>query len=821
MFDSLLLDLRYAARRLLRTPLFTASAVAVLAIGIGLNAVVFNVVDTALFRPLPFRDAERVVHVYQAADDGTPSSTSFPAYLEMAATTDVFAEVAATSSDNARWDSDGGPRYVSIQYATASYLPVLGLRPYLGRWFDREHDRVGADMVAVVSFAAWRTRFGSDPTVVGRNVQINNQTVTLIGVGPEGFSGDANALVADFWLSISSVRVGGPYRAANLERRGDHWYQVIARLVPGVTVERARDAMRGLAARLAESDPTIDKGRDISVFPLDEVRLHPSLDGALREGSAALAAVAALVLLLACSNLGNLLLARALSRGPEIAVRQVLGSDGYRTARLLLIEALLLSTAGALAGLAMSAWSAAALSSLALPARLPVVGTLNVAFNARVATFGVLLAVATGLLFGLVPALRAASADAATNLRDAGRAHSTGRGVSALRKGLIAAQVAISIVLVIGAGLMARSLANAQRVEPGIDTDRIAVIGTDLPQAGVTQAESVAVVARLLERVAALPGVERAALTSRLPAEIGPSTTQVIDGYRPPAGTGAVELPLAFVSRDYFATMGIPLVAGRTFTPDDRADTPPVIVVNQAAARAYWGGNAVGGRMQRQGAGSQWVSVVGVVADAKVLDLTEDPTPAIYLSTEQVGAQIGAFGFSIVARTSGDPAALTKELELALHDVRPSLPIERELTLKQHLGDGLRFERGGTIALGAFSALALLIASVGIYAVVAFAVGARSHELGIRAALGATAPAVVHMIVRESLVTVSIGLVVGLGLAALLMRGIAGALFGVPPVDAMTFIVSSALLLGAAWLAAWLPARRAASSDPAHLLKSE
>ena len=817
MFDSLILDVRYATRRLLRTPLFTACAVAVLAIGIGLNAVVFNVVDTALFKPLPFRDADRVVHVYQASDDGAPSSTSFPAYLEMAATTDVFAEVAATSSENARWDRDDGPRSVSIQYATASYLPLLGLRPYLGRWFDREHDRVGAELVAVVSFAAWRTRFAGDPSVIGRSIRLNNQTVTLIGVGPEVFSGEANALAADFWLSISSVPVGGPYRVMNLERRGDHWYQVVARLAPGVTVEQAREAMRRLATRLAESDPTIDKGRDIRVFAPGEVRFHPLIDGGLRGGSVALAAVAALVLLLACSNLGNLLLARALARGPEIAVRQVLGSDGFRIARLLLIEALLLSTLGALAGLAVAAWSATLLSTFALPAGVPFVGTLNVAFNRRVATFGALLAVAAGLSFGLVPALRAAKADAATNLRDAGRAHSTGRGLSVLRKGLIAAQIAISIMLVIGAGLTTRSLTNAQRVNPGVDADRIAVIGTDLAQGGVTQQQAAAVAAQLLERVAGLPGVERAALTSRLPAQIGASTTQIIDGYHPAAGTGAVDLPYALVSRDYFATMGIAVLAGRTFAAEDRADTPLVVVVNQAAARAYWGGNAIGGRIKRQDAASRWVTVVGVVADTKVMDLTEDPTPAIYFSAEQGGAG----GFSIVARTSRDPAALTKELETALHDVRPSLPITRELTLKDHFGNGLELARGGTIALAAFSALALLIASLGIYAVVAFGVGARAHELGIRAALGATAPAVVRMIVRESLATVSIGLAVGLVLAALAMRGIAGALFGVPPVDAVTFIASTALLFGAAWLAAWLPARRAAGTDPAKLLKSE
>jgi len=817
MFDSLVLDVRYAARRLLRTPLFSASAIAVLAVGIGLNALVFNVVDTALFRPLPFRDAGRVVYIYQASEDGAPSSTAFPAYRDMAAMTEVFSDVAATSSESARWDDEEMPRAVAIQYATASYLSVLGLRPHLGRWFESEHDRVGEEMAAVVSYAAWRTRMASDPSVVGRRIRLNNQSVTIIGVGPETFNGDVDTVVTDFWLSISSVPIGGPYRVANLERRGDHWYQVVARLAPAVTVEQARSAMRGLAARLAESDPAVDKGRAISVFAQSEVRFHPLIDGALRGGSVALIGVAALVLLLACSNLANLLLARGLSRSPEIAVRQVLGCDRLRIARLLLIEALLLSALGAAAGLALSAWSATFLSTLALPAGGPVTGRLNVDFNDRVALFGALLAVATGVLFGIVPALRASRADVAAHLRDGGRSQSAGRGTSALRKGLVAAQVAISVVLVIGAGLMVRSLANAERVDSGVDAERIAVIGTDLAQGGVTPEQAPAVVEQLLERVAAVPGVQRAALTTRLPAQPGGSTTRYIEGYTPTAGTGAAELPLALVSRDYFATMGIPLVAGRAFTDADRADTAPVIIVNQAAARAYWGGNAVGGRMRREAADSPWLSVVGIVADTKVSDLTEAPTPMIYFSAEQAG--VG--GFSIVARASRDPTTLKSELGTALHDVRASLPITRLLTLKEHFGNGLKLARAGTAAVSAFSILALLIASLGIYAVVAFAVEGRAHELGVRAALGATASGIVRMVVRESLTTVGIGLVAGLALAALAMRGLAGVLYGVSSVDAGTFVGASVLLLGAAYVAAALPARRAARADPAALLKSE
>jgi hypothetical protein len=305
MITSLALDLNYVTRRLFRSPLFTACAVAVLAIGIGLNAVVFNLVDTVLFRPLPFGDVDRIVHIYQDSDNGVPTSTSFPAYRDMAETTDVFSAVAATSPDSALWDADGGERRVSIRYTTASYLSALGLEPHLGRWFGGEHDRVGAERVAVVSYDTWRARLGADPGVLGRRVSLNNQAVTIVGVGPESFSGEANALVTDFWLSISSVGVGGAFRVANLDQRESHWYQVVARLAPGVSIERARVAMDALAARHAETYPAVDEGRGITVFAHDEVRIHPLADGALRGGSVALLGIAALVLLLACGNLAN------------------------------------------------------------------------------------------------------------------------------------------------------------------------------------------------------------------------------------------------------------------------------------------------------------------------------------------------------------------------------------------------------------------------------------------------------------------------------------------------------------------------------------
>lgn len=814
--DALFSDLRYAARRLRRAPLFTASAVAVLAIGIGLNTIVFDLVDTALFRPTPIPEPDRVVRIYQDSDDGVPMSASFPAYRDLAAATDVFAHVAATSADSARWELESGPRDVAVQYATASYLSVLGLAPHLGGWFDAEHDRVGAEAVAVVSYATWRKHMNADPAVVGRVIRLNNRPVTLIGVGPVGFNGDASALVTDFWLSISSTPIGGPYRVTNLEQRGEHWYQVVARLAPGVGLEQARARMQTLAARMAEAYPDIDAGRRIHVFAHDDVRLHPIFDGGVAGVGVVLVAVAVSILLLMCSNLANLLLARGLSRGAELAVRESLGADRKRIAALLLLEALLLSVLGAAAGVAIASWCASLLSSVPVPTLGGIAGgTVDIGFDGRVAAFGALLAIATALACGLIPALRASKTDVATMLRDEGRGHSAGRGLSTLRNGLVVVQVAISVVLVVGTGLLARSLANAERVDPGVDAERIAVIATNLAQAGIAEEAIPTVSAEILERVEALPGVERAALTTRLPVQPGTTTTRVIDGFAAPSGTGAVELPVAFVSRGYFETMGIPLLAGRTFDATDRANAAPVVVVNEAAARAFWGGDAVGGRMRSQSADSPWLDVIGVVGNAKVADLTEEPTPMMYLPLELFSWT----AFSVVVRTAGDPASSLPALRAALRDVNASLPVTRLVTLEEHLGEAMAVPRIGTALIGGFSLIALLLATLGIHALVAFAVERRTQELGIRAALGVTRSRIVRLVVGESLASVGIGLAVGLALASIAMRGLEGVLFGVPPLDGPTFAGAAVLLLAGAGLAALVPAQRASRMNPVDVLK--
>jgi predicted permease len=638
-------DLKYAARRLRRTPVFTIFAVALLAIGIGLNVVVFGLVDALLLRPAPFADPERVIHIYQDSDSGTPSSTAFPAYRDMATMTNVFAAVSATTAAEATWETPDGPRNVSVQFATASLFPTLGLSSSRGRWFDAEHDHVGAEMVAVVSDVAWRARFGADPGVVGRTIRLNNQAVTIIGVGPRDFNGQAGALTTDFWLSISSVPIGGPFRVANLERREDHWYTVMARLAPGVRVENARGALQSLATRHAEENPDLDRGRDITLFTYDQVRLPRQ--ATLMTGVSAFV-VAAVVLLLVCSNLAN----------PPLAadVRERRNCDSRALAviargRTPLLEALLLSALGGAIGLGAASWFQAAVSALPLA---PNGGGLDVRIDYRLVAFSALAALGTSLLFGLLPSRRSATTDVAAALRNSGRGQSAGRGASLLRGGLVAVQVALSVVLVAATGLLARSLVNAERVDPGVDAERVAVISTNLQQAGVTtQDEAIVVAAQILERVAALPGVENAALTTRLPLTPGGTSSTVVEGYEPATGTNAVEMPSAGVSRGYFATMGIRLVAGRTFSEVDRPGSPAVVVVNETAARLFFGGDAINRRVRPQSAADAWREVIGVVADTKVNEITEQPTPMMYFSQEQVGAP----AFAVVARTSGDAAA--------------------------------------------------------------------------------------------------------------------------------------------------------------------
>lgn len=807
-------EFRQVARQLIRTPLFTAGAVLLLAVGIGANTAVFTLVDALLFRPPPFTRPEEVVNVYQDSDDGAPGTNSFPAFRELAVS-EAFVAVAATSAGTASWERQEGPVDVAIEFATSGYLEVLGLSPVLGRWFAPEEDVPGAGLVAVVSEPAWRTRLGSDPDVVGRTIRLNGQAVTIVGVGPRGLSGTYAPLVTDFWLSISTTPVGGPFRVANLERNQDHWYEVRARLAPGVTVEQAQVAMNGVAKSLEETWPELDRGRGITVLRSADVRLTPGDDGRLRSAATLLGAIVLTLLLLASANLANLLLARAIGRTGEVAVRRALGASLASVVRLMMLESLLLAAAGGALGLVLGRWALSVLSSLPLP---PLSTGMELPLDLRTVAFAVGLMALTGIAAGLAPALGSARQELALVLRDDRRAAPTGRGTVRFRNILVAVQVAGSLVLVLGAGLFARSLAALQDVGTGLAADRVAWVRTSFAQAGLQGPETAVMLDEILGRIAGLPGVTGVAAASRLPAEPGATSTMVIDGYTPPSGMDAVELAFTQVTPAYFETLGLPLISGRAFTASDADAAQGVVIVNESAARLFWGGaDPLGRRLRSQGAPpDRFRTAVGVVGDAPVNSLGDIGRPLAYVPMPRTGV----FSAVLLARAESAPGTLLAPVRREVQAVRSTLPVLAQGTLESWLHAAAAGPRFAARLMGGVSILAMVLAGLGTYAVVAFGVARRSAELGIRMALGAGRGQVVRMVIGETVGTVVAGLAVGLALAYVVAPRLEPVLFGVRPLDPPTLAGAALLLLGVAGLAAWLPARRAARADPVRSLRA-
>lgn len=805
-------DVGYALRRLRATPLFTLGAVVIVAVAIGANTAMFALVHAALFEQPPYAEIERVVHVYQDSDDGEPSSTSYPAYLDMLAMMEVFASVGATSPESANLTVGEGVQSIAIEYGTSTLLPALGLTPHQGRWFDASMDQVGAGHFAVVSHAAWERRFGSDAGLIGRSIEINGQPVEVIGVGPRDFNGIFGFAVTDFWLSISSTPVGGSYRVTNLERRQDHWYDVRARLADGVTVTRAQEAMDALALRLAEGFPELNEGRGITVFPATDVRVHPSEDGNIRAVAAAIMGIVGLVLVLAATNLGSLLLVRGMARRPEIAVRRALGAGRGRVAGLFVWEGLLLSLIGGGLGVLLAERLVSLMRTLPSPTGG---GALDVGLDPQVVLFALALMVGTGMFFGWAPALQSLRTDVAGALRDETSVAGNRRSFL-FRDGMVAVQVAASVVLVVGASLMVRGLASYQQIDTGVAVERLALLRTTFSQAGIEPEGRQAATTSLTERLEAIPGVSSVALTTRIPVSGGGSTTTVVEGYAPQVGTGSVELPFAYVSPGYFETVGMSVVAGRGYRPDDRIGPRESVIVNETAARRFWGDAeaALGGRVRPQGAPDAWVQVVGVTSDVTVGDLGGPDLPMLYYAMPESAVDAPTF----VVNASVDPASLLPAMRTALRELNPRLPVDRLDTMQGHLAAALAGPRLATGVLGLFSLLALTLASIGIYTIVSLTVAGRRSEIGLRIALGAERGRVIRLVTGRVLATVAVGFVLG-GLAVAFVAPVAGALtLGVEPLDLGAILIATAVLSGVVAIASYLPARRAARVDPVEAL---
>jgi predicted permease len=821
MTDRLMLDVRDAGRHLAAAPGFTVAAVAILALGIGSSTAIFSAVDAFALRSRPFARPTELVNIYQDSDDGRPESNSYPTYVDVSQYTDLFSGVGAVMPEgNGTLLTDSGDAdFVQIEFATSSYFPVLGLQPRLGRWFTPDEDRPGAPPAAVLTHAAWQRRFGSDPGVIGRTIRVSGAAVTIIGVGPVRHNGFVAGLASDFWMSISALGpVGGAFRGATLTRRDDHWFQIVARLAPGRTAPEAQSAMNVLAERIGREFPDSDRGRKMTVMSAADVRVHPEIDAMIYPTAGLNLLLTALLLAIVCSNLANLMLARGSTRTRELAVRLAIGATRAQVIRSLVVESVLLALAGGAVGLALAWWAIGLIDNAELPLALPVKAFITLDY--RVAAFAIGVSLLSGLAFGLLPAIRNSRRDLSDTLKIDSRAARGALRVADLRGLLIVVQIAISLALIACGGILLRSMLNAMRVDLGFDPRSVVAVTVDPMQAGRSAQQAMQTLLDLRERAASHPGVEFAALATRAPVTpFGPSNTIVLDEHaihRTESGT--VEVASTGVTPDYFRALRIGILYGREFTPADRTGADRVAIVSEAMARRFWGTSDVVGRRYRHGGSdTPWVTIVGVARDVPIVSPGETPRPFVYRPFAQ-----GGFGrAALVIRGSGEPAALIAAVRQEVRTVDPLIPLMQPAPMQGHIDRSLAAPRAAARLLTALGLMAVLLACVGIYSVVAFSVARRRNEMGVRMALGATAPQVVGMVVREMAQLVAIGVAAGLALAAFIAPALRSLLIGIQPLDARTFAIVTAGVAAVALITAWLPARRAAEANPAAVLRAE
>jgi len=809
--NSLLRDLRYAARGLVRTPGFTVAVIAILALGIGINATMFGVVDTLFLKPPSgVHHAGGVARIFVTRHGGpmgtfTQASSSFPTYADFRDHVDGFAQVAAVTTRDMSLGRGSAAKQIRTSAVSHQYFPLLEVHPALGRFFGPEEDRVGAEPVAVLTYGFWQRQFGGDRAILGRPLQIGSLTYTVIGVGPEGFGG-INLAAADLFLPIS-VAVKDFASPEALTSRNWWWMQSIVRLRPGVAlpavVEQATATFRAGSPDPDDSTATVVLG------PIQEAR-GPAASSEARV-SAWILFVAGVVLLIACANVANLLLARGVNRRRELAVRAGLGAGRGGLIRMLLSESLLLAFLGGGAAIVMAVWGGAAARAFLLP-DLPGDAQL---VDGRVLLFTLVAVLLTTVLAGVVPAVHASRADVADALKSGGRA--TTRG-SRTRAVLLSAQVAMTLVLLVGAGLFVRSLRNVQSLDLGFDTDKVLSASVNLRTMGLSRQDANATYLRLMDRLAGLPGVEHAAAAMGTPFNYAyASEVETGSGDSIPSlGTGGPYY--AGVSAEYFQSLGVGIARGRGLNAGDVAGSEPVTVVNATMARLVWPGKDALGQCLRFAEEKFCRRVVGVAKDARRGSVIEDETMQYYLPLAQMGdnAQINA----LFVRTRG-PAGDMREAVRRELQAAGDLPFANVESLADQVAPQLRSWSLGAAAFTAFGLLALVIAATGIFAVLAYSVSQRTQEIGVRVALGAEAGHVVRMIVGQGLRAATVGVVLGGVGAYALARAIASLLYGVQATDPAVFGVVVALLIAVAIMASYLPARRAARVDPMVALRHE
>ncbi len=813
-FSALRNDLRFAGRMFTKSPLFTGVVVLTLALGIGLNTAVFSAVDAMLLRPLSgVRASSELVQLYRSSPGGDNlGSNSIPHFWDLRdRSKSVFSDVAAWSFQNLSITADERPRAVFGVMVSANFFSVLGATPANGRFFTPDEDvGRGAHPVAVLSDAGWRSLFGGDQNVVGRKVIVNGQAMTIVGIAAPGFSGAMPMLQPALWVPLMQLAQVKPGSVGDFENRGFNYLNVVARLAPGVSVEQARARMDAISIELRGEFPADYEKSGINLIRQDDAGIHPSMRGAQVGLSAVVMTVVAILLLIACVNVANLFLARARDRSREMAIRLALGATRGELVRQLLVESVVVSLVAGAVGIIIAYVAIGLANGITLPMDIDFQPDLRL--SPMVLGFAFATALVTGILFGLVPALQATSPSLVSALKGDAPA---GASRSRTSKGLVIAQMALSIVLLVCAGLFLVNLRSATTIDKGFTATRMLIADVDPSLQGYNRANTEAFYTRLRTQLSSVPGVESVGLIDNVPLGFSNSDRRVeVPGYVPAANEN-LSVRYASVSPEYFASMGIPLRVGRAFTSRDDSAAVPVLVVNERFVSKFWPGqNAIGRTVRVKGL---LHTVIGVVPTGKYQRLGEDPQLFMYFSQ----AQLWRAGMSVMIRTSGDPTALIPALRREVTGLDANMPLGNIRTLERHLGSSLLPARIAGMALGIFGLLGLLLASIGMYGVMAYSVSQRTREIGIRMAIGATATDVVRLIMRQGLTLVAIGTVIGLVAAIGASRALASVLYGSNANDPATFALVPLVLIGVAALATFVPARRAAMVDPAVTLRAE
>jgi predicted permease len=801
-------DCRYALRGLRKAPVFTLTATATLALGIGANAAMFSVVDALLLRPLPVTRPDRLVAVYHGTP-GTQPAFSYPHFSHLSQRTDVLEGVAAWATQFA-WIRNGGDvDRVSVHTVSPGYFDLLGVAPQPGTAFAIDSEEASRGTV-VISDRLWHTRFGADPSILGRPFSLNGQPVTVAGVAPAAFTGLDPSAPADVWMTfatLAAVEPGWDFRAPS-----EIWINLIARLREETSWQAAASALT------LPATGTGGRPEPIRLVPAATPLFDPERRTASSRLSALTAGVAGFVLLIACANVANLLLVRGSSRRREIGLRMAIGATRARVAGQMVVESLLLAAAGFAGALLLADWTIRGVIAVAPRTMIPP--GITVSLDGRVMLFAAVLSLLTAVVFGLIPALQAARVNPLLNVKGAPAGDPAGRWALHFRRGLVVSQVALSAVLLVGAGLFLRTLVATLAIAPGYDVNRVLLTSVDFTAAKMSPAAARTAGDRMLDRLRALPGVEGVAFGQIVPFSGAFVMRPVV-----PAGAAtndadveAFSVPYGVVSEGYFRALGMPL-RGRDFAATDTEDAPRVAIVNETLARRYWPGqNAIGKRltMPLRERGPE-IEVVGVVPDGKYVELTEVQHPFVYVPWKQMHRP----RLTLHVRGAGEPALLAGAVRTAIREAAPEVAAFNAVALSAYLDRSTAQQRLVSRLLLVFGAIALTVAAVGVYGLTAFTVARRSKELGVRIALGARPAAIVRMLLSQSTALVAAGLAIGLGAAALLTRFVETMLFRVEPLDPVSFAAGGLLLALTMLAATFIPARRATRTDPLSVLRTD